>query len=306
MQGSTSFETITSYLPEKLRRMLLNIPCDKLSGLMEVRLRAGGALYLVYSDKISFLRNDGGLSSYYNKKEVYNVSSADIKETVERLCHYSVHSCGKQLSQGYFVVENGVRVGVSGAYSSTDKPVLTEFTSLNFRVSRCVEGCADEIFASNFDKNIIICGGVNSGKTTILRDMCRLNGNIRKTALIDERNEISCLRDGVPQNDVGAMTDIISNCSRSAGIISAVRTMSPEVIVCDEISSTSDSESIISGIGCGVKFIVTAHGNCFDELIKRKELAYLIESGLFDTIVFLGGASAPSKIREIKRLKNGN
>ena len=306
MQGSTSFERITSYLPDKLRRLLLNIPRDKLSGLMEVRLRAGGAMYLVYSDKISFIRSDGGLSSYYNKKEIYNVTAADVKETVERLCHYSVHSCGKQLSQGYFVVENGVRVGVSGAYSATDKPVLTEFTSLNFRVSRCVEGCADEFFASNYDKNIIICGEVNSGKTTILRDICRLTGNVRKCALIDERNEIACLYDGVPQNDVGAMTDIISNCSRSAGIISAVRTLSPEVIVCDEIASISDSEAIISGIGCGVKFIVTAHGTCYEELIKRKEIAYLIESGLFDVVAFLRGASAPSKIREIKRLKNGN
>lgn len=306
MQGSTSFETITSYLPEKLRRLLLNIPRDKLSGLMEVRLCAGGAMYLVYSDKISFIRSDGGLYSYNNKKEIYNVTAADVKETVERLCHYSLHSCGKQLSQGYFVVENGVRVGVSGAYSATDKPVLTEFTSLNFRVSRCVEGCADEIFASNYDKNIIICGGVNSGKTTILRDICRLTGNVRKCALIDERNEIACLHDGTPQNDVGAMTDIISNCSRSAGIISAVRTLSPEVIVCDEIASMSDSEAIISGIGCGVKFILTAHGTCYEELIKRRELAYLIESGLFDVVVFLRGASAPSKIREIKRLKNGN
>ncbi|WP_294412051.1 hypothetical protein [uncultured Ruminococcus sp.] len=306
MQGSTSFETITSYFPDKLRRLLLNIPRDKLSGLMEVRLRAGGAMYLVYSDKISFILSDGGLSSYYNDKEIYNVTAADVKETVERLCHYSLHSCGKQLSQGYFVVENGVRVGVSGAYSSTDKSVLREFTSLNFRVSRCVEGCADEIFASNYDKNIIICGGVNSGKTTILRDICRITGSVRKCALIDERNEIACLYDGVPQNDVGAVTDIISNCSRSAGIISAVRTLSPEVIVCDEIASMSDSEAIISGIGCGVRFIVTAHGTCYDELIKRRELAYLIESGLFDVVVFLRGASAPSKIREIKRLKNGN
>ena len=306
MQGSTSFETITAYLPEKLRRILLNIPRDKLSGLMEIRLRAGGAVYFVYSDKILFLRNDGGFTSYYNKKEVYNVTSAEVKETVERLCHYSVHSCSKQLSQGYFVVENGVRAGVSGAYSSTNYPVLTEFTSLNFRVSRCIEGCADELFASNYDKNIIICGGVNSGKTTILRDLCRLTGNFRKTALIDERNEIACLHDGVPQNDVGAMTDIISNCSRAVGINSAIRTLSPEVIVCDEIASMSDSEAIIGGIACGVKFIITAHGSCYDEIKKRREIVSLLESGLFDAIVLLKGASFPSKISEIKRLKNGN
>ena len=306
MHGSTSFETITAYLPEKLRRLLLNIPRDKLNGLMEVRLRAEGAVYLVYPDKISFLRCDGRLTSYYNRKDVYTVTSADIREAVERLCHYSVHSCRKQLSMGYFVVENGVRAGVSGAYSSTIDPVLTDFTSLNFRVSRSVEGCGEELFSSNYDKNIIICGGVNSGKTTILRDICRLTGNLRKTALIDERNEIACLHDGIPQHDVGAMTDIISNCSRAHGISSAIRTLSPEVIICDEIASLSDSEAIIDGIGCGVKFIITAHGSCYDELIKRSEIVFLLESGLFDTIAILKGAAAPSKIREIKRLRNGN
>ena len=305
MKVSTSFETIISYMPEKLRRLLNDIPRDKLDGLMEVRLRAGGPVYLVYSDKIYYLRSDGGLSALYNVGS-FKVGAAVIKDIVERLCHYSVHSCGKQLLQGYFVVENGVRVGVSGAYSSAVQPSLTEFTSLNFRVSRCVESCADELFAAYYDKNIIICGGVNSGKTTLLRDMCRLTGNFRKTVLIDERNEISCLRFGVPQNDVGAMTDIISNCSRSAGIISAVRTLSPEVIVCDEIASTEDSEAIISGIGCGVRFIVTAHGSSYDELMRRREISGLIESGAFDAVVFLKGATAPSKIREIKRLRNGN
>lgn len=305
MKGSTSFETITNYLPQKLRTMLLDVPRDKLEGLMEVRLRAGGPVYLVYADKIYYLGKGGGLVPLYNK-EAHMVESAVIKETIERLCHYSLHSCEKQLSQGCFVVENGVRVGVSGAYSSMKTPILTEFTSLNFRVSRCIEGCADGIFASNYDKNIMICGGVNSGKTTLLRDLCRLTGNFRKTVLIDERNEVSCLHDGIPQNDVGAMTDIISNCSRADGIISAVRTLSPEVIVCDEIASISDSEAIINGIGCGVKVIVTAHGRSFGELMRRREISCLTENGLFDTVVFLKGASAAGEIREVKRLKSGN
>lgn len=305
MNGSTSFETITNYLPVKLRKYLLDIPSEKLNGLMEVRFRVGGPLYFVYSDKILFLSLKGGMTSLYNKKEVYIVTAEDIKETIERLCHYSIHSCSKQLSQGYFVIANGVRVGVSGSYSSSPHPHLTEFTSLNFRISRCLEGCAEEIFSTCFDKNIIICGGVNSGKTTLLRDLCRLSGNLRKTVLIDERNEISCLKNGIPQNDVGAMTDILCNCSRSDGIISAIRTLSPELIVCDEIASVSDAEAIINGIGCGVKFIITAHGSNYDELIKRREISDLTESGSFDTIVFLKGASYPGKIREFRRLRNG-
>ncbi|WP_303823793.1 hypothetical protein [Ruminococcus flavefaciens] len=299
--GSTSFESITAYFPEKLRKLILGIPATLLEDLTEIRLRTAGPVYLVYSDRILYLCISGRLSSVYNES-AYIVGASVIRDIVDRLCHFSVHSCTKQLSEGFFVIENGVRVGLSGAYSSSINPILTEFTSLNFRLSRSVDGCAEEIFSSYYDNNIMICGGVNSGKTTILRDICRLCGNLRKTALIDERNEISCLCKGVPQRSIGVMTDVISNISRSEGIVSAIRTLSPEVIVCDEIASVDDSEAIISGIGCGVKFIVTAHGNCFTELMKRKEIIKLKESGLMDIIIFLKGASAPGKIREVVRL----
>lgn len=303
MNESTSYRAVLSYLPEKLRKLMSNLHESELESLTEVRLRAGGPVYFVYPNKVRYLQKAGGLSSKYND-EAYFVGTLTVREILERLCHFSVHSCKKQLEEGCFVIENGVRVGVSGAYSSADRPALYEFASLNFRIPRCVKGCAEKLFSETFDRNIIICGGVNSGKTTILRELCRLTGNIRKTALIDERNEIACMAGGEPQNDIGAMTDVIVNLSRSDGIMSAVRTLSPEVIFCDEISSISDSEAIISGIGCGVVFAVTAHGNNYSDLMKRNDMAFLINSGLIDSIVFLEGNSAPSKVREIKRLVN--
>lgn len=303
MNESTSYRAVLSYLPEKMRGLMSALQESELEALTEVRLRAGGPVYFVYPDKVRYLQKEGGLSAKYTD-DAYYVGALAIKETVERLCHFSVHSCKKQLEEGFFVVENGVRVGVSGVYSSADSPVLYEFASLNFRIPRCVKGCAGKLFSETFDQNIIICGGVNSGKTTILRELCRLTGNIRKTALIDERNEIACMLGGEPQNDIGAMTDVIVNLSRSGGIMSAVRTLSPEVVFCDEISSMADSEAILKGIGCGVKFAVTAHGDNYSDIMKRDDIAFLVNSGLFGSIVLLEGASAPSKIREIKRLVN--
>ena len=101
------------------------------------------------------------------------------------------------------------------------------------------------------------------------------------------------------------MTDIITNTSRSAGIMSAVRTLSPEVILCDEISSMKDSEAIMNGIGCGVHFIVSAHGCSMYDIYKRREIMSLIENNSIDSIVFLYGASSPSKVKEIKSVCNG-
>ena len=109
---------------------------------------------------------------------------------------------------------------------------------------------------------------------------------------------------GIPQNDVGCLTDVISGNPRSVGIMSAIRTLSPDVIFCDEIASENDVDAIIDGIGCGVGFVVTAHGTNYAELLKRKELSSLLERGKIDTIVFLKGSSSPGEIREIRRLKN--
>lgn len=300
MNGSTSYRTITDHLPQKLRDMLLSLNEGLLHGLMEVRLRSGGPVYFVYPERILFLGRNSELRS--DSRELYIVSAAEIKAILDRLCHFSVHSCPSQLSQGWFVIGNGVRVGLAGMYSSTSQPVLTDLSSLNFRISREVRGCADGLFPQIYDKNVIICGGVGSGKTSILRELCRLNGSLRKTALIDERNEISCFCDGAPRYDVGLMTDILVNCTRSFGISSAVRTMSPELIICDEIASSEDTEAIVSGIACGVRFIVTAHGENMQEACKRPELRYLTESGLFHRIVFLKGASRPGETGEIIRL----
>ena len=40
---------------------------------------------------------------------------------------------------------------------------------------------------------------------------------------------------GIPQNDIGIRTDVIENVSKSQGIHMLIRTMSPEIIACDEI-----------------------------------------------------------------------
>lgn len=301
MKDSTSFRVIADHMPEVLRNLMLDTLHELSDDLMEVRLHSSGPVCFAFPNKTLFLQKNGGTSSALTE-EVYIVNNESIRECADKLCHYSVHSCTKQLSEGCFVIGNGIRVGVSGIYSSAESYMLTEFCSFNFRLPREVKGCADGIFSETFDRNIIICGAVNSGKTTLLRELCRLNGDLRKTVLIDERNEVAAFYSGTPQNDVGAMTDIIGNCSRSRGIMSAIRTLSPEVIVCDEIASVDDAEAIITGLSCGVRFIVTAHGESVSEVTKRAELKMLIDSGFFHKLIFLRGSSSVGKVGRIVRL----
>lgn len=151
---------------------------------------------------------------------------------------------------------------------------------------------------------MLICGGVNSGKTTMLRDYCRLCGKRFKVSLIDERNEISASVSGQPYMDIGVMTDVFVGTKRSDGINSAVRTLSPDMIFCDEISTFEDTEAIIRGYGCGVRFAATLHAENYNDLLKRSVAQPLISAGVFDYAVFLGRSENFYGIKEIRRLKN--
>lgn len=298
MTDSTSYEIISSYMPSTVRNAMHNVAVNERTAT-EIRLRSGRAVSYIFPDRIMYLTRSGQLTRNFRNSENVIISSSDIKQTVEKLCHFSMHSCTKELQEGYFVLKGGIRVGTAGTYSDTAGKIISSFNALNFRIARCVEGCAEEIFRRISGKSVIICGGVNTGKTTVLRDLCRLSGNSFKVTLIDERNEISSVSCGVPENDVGILTDVLVNCGRADGIISAVRTLSPDMIFCDEISSPEDSEAIMSAFGCGVKFSATAHAENYDNLLKRQAIRPLLESGVFEYAVFLHDVG---KIREIKRI----
>lgn len=298
MTDSTSYEIISSYMPPTVRNVMHNVTSDDRNAT-EIRLRSGRAVSYIFPDRIKYLTRNGQLTENFRNPENVIITSADIKQTVEKLCHFSVHSCTRELHEGYFVLRGGIRVGVAGTYSDTAGKTISSFNALNFRIARCVENCAAGIFERVSGKSILICGGVNSGKTTVLRDLCRLSGNSFKVTLIDERNEISSASNGIPENDVGILTDVLINCGRADGIVSAVRTLSPDMIFCDEISTPEDSAAILSAFGSGVRFSATVHAENYVNLLNRQAIRPLLENGVFEYAVFLEGLG---KVREIRRL----
>lgn len=298
MPECTSYETISLYMGSEVRNAMCAVAENERT-VTEIRLRSGRAVSFIFSDRIKYLTKSGRLIDNYHTPENITVTANDIKQTVERLCHFSVHSCTAELREGFFVLKGGIRVGVAGTYSDTAGKTINNFNALNFRVARCITGCAEKIYERIYGKNVLICGGVNSGKTTVLRDLCRICGNNFKVSLIDERNEISSVSGGIPENDVGVLTDVLVGCSRADGIISAVRTLSPDMIFCDEISTPEDSEAILRAFGCGVGFTATVHAENYENLLRRSAIKPLLENGVFEYAVFLEGMG---KIREIRRI----
>ena len=74
--------------------------------------------------------------------------------------------------------------------------------------------------------------------------------------VVDERGEIASLFRGIPQNDLGIKTDIIDNVPKSLGMKMLIRSMSPKVIVADEIGSTEDIDAIKYGVCSDRKSVV--------------------------------------------------
>lgn len=306
MKGCTSYDVICSYMPEELRRIMRKIPQQSLNGLSEIRLRINNPVSYVYGGISKFLIDSGDLVSGYDASACIRCDRATIERIFAALCRYSVHSCQRQLSEGFFTLKNGVRVGIAGTYASDSSGKIKYVSSLNFRLSREVKNCAGELFERIFSsglRSLLICGGVNSGKTTLLRDLCRLCGIKSKVVLIDERSELAASVGGIPTNDVGIQTDVLDGCVRSEGIVSAIRSLSPQIIFTDEISTPADADAIMQGFGSGVKFAATVHAGSFSELLARGVTRSLIDAGVFDYAVILAGESMPGRISEIRRLR---
>ena len=92
---------------------------------------------------------------------------------------------------------------------------------------------------------------------------------------------------GVPQNDVGIRTDIIENVNKNQGIHMLVRTMSPEIIACDEIGSKEDVEAIHYALYSDVKGIFTMHGKNIEDIKNNRQIYELIENREIQKVVFL-------------------
>lgn len=301
MTERTSYDVIAEYLPEGIKSAFLSVRQAERQYVNELRLNSGRAAALISPKNIMYL-TASGLTASPNNTAVITVSPTNISSIIDALSHYSIHSCTRQLREGFFVLRRGVRVGLSGSFNADG--IMTDITGLNFRISRNIEGCAEKIYdlIANHSCGVLICGGVNSGKTTILRDLCRLVGNRRKVTLVDERNEIAYTQGGIVENNVGTLTNVLTGCSRAKGIVSAVRTLSPDYIFCDEISTEHDVSAIMGSIGCGVRFCATIHGNDFSDLQSRPVMRELVSAGAFRYAVILEGAENPGNIKEIRRL----
>ncbi|MBU3195468.1 stage III sporulation protein AA [Clostridium algidicarnis] len=267
------------------------------------------------------LRTNRPLIIQINQKEIikpYLVTKNDIKTILQRISNYSLYAFEEEIRQGYITIKGGHRVGIAGDCVQEKEGIKTirTISSLNIRICKEVRGCGLNILPYVIEKgkilNTIIISPPKCGKTTILRDItrCISDGDInkglqgKKVVIIDERSEIAACFEGVPQLNVGIRTDVYDNCMKSYGIIMAIRSMGPEVIISDEIGSLKDMESILLAMNSGVNIITTIHGSGIEDMKKRSVFKDILEEEVFRRAVVLSNRNGVGTIDYIYDFKD--
>jgi len=217
-----------------------------------------------------------------------------FRRTINRLMDNSVYSRENELKQGYFTTSDGFRVGVCGKVNAGGGGVdnLVNIASACIRVPREVPGCSAEILRHvqvTKRYSILIVSPPGLGKTTLMRDYIRsLSDAGMNICLADERREIACCLEGVPQMQVGCRTDVLDGCPKSLALTMMIRACAPDLVAADEIGSCADTDALQEAARCGVAVAATAHGRSLDDVFRREHIASLIRTGVFDWFILLG------------------
>lgn len=292
-------------LSGSLYMILKEVPEEIQKNVREICIRTEKPVIFMCTNDYLFLRKDGKLTRNLNLP-LKIASQRELEESLKTMCKDSVYSYTNEIKNGFLTLKGGHRVGLCGTAVMEDEKIVNvrDISTLSVRIARQMRNSADELLSSINNKfnGIILAGIPASGKTTILRELARKLSLLgEKVSVIDERNEFSGTYAGLAQNDLG-FCDILNGYPKAEGLTQAIRTLSPNVIVCDEIGTERDIQAIRQAVHAGVKLIVSVHAGSIDDFSKRKHCMDILNTEAFDVLAMMWGRTKPGVISQIYKV----
>ena len=269
---------LNKILPEKIFKIL-----DEkvnLKAVNELRFRADKPIVFCVSGKNYFL-TENGVSS--NLNNALYASKIAIEDIIFRASECSIYSVNEQIKRGFIVTDSGIRIGIGGNVVEENGQIktMTNFSSCNMRFPHNVKNCSlcayPYIVHDEKIENTLIISPPNAGKTTFLKDFVsqlserKLSYNV---LLLDERGELD---NNVDSN----FFDKIAFSTKKVGFENGIRSLSPDLIVTDEIGQEEDIDAIIYAITSGISVLATTHADSMETFLKKPLFQKVIKEKIF-------------------------
>ncbi|GIO28562.1 stage III sporulation protein AA [Ornithinibacillus bavariensis] len=290
-------QEILRLFPTDIRDEIQQKMNKKWDMLQEIRVRLNQPIELIYDHGIEWL-------------PLVRPNKKDYVFIINQLSEFSLYRMEDELREGFITIDGGHRVGLAGKVNTIHGSVkaIQYITFLNIRIAKEKIGVARPVIPYLFEErflNTLFVGPPQSGKTTLIRDVIRIISSgwnhvpPKKVGVVDERSEIAACLHGVPQHDLGLRTDVLDACPKAEGMMMMIRSMSPEVLVVDEIGSDKDVYALTNAMNAGVTVICTIHGQSLQEIKNRPQVQSLFDKHVFQRIIILNGQDKPGTIEKI-------
>lgn len=278
------------FLPQKI----LNIVKENYDKLSEVRFRINFPISVLSDGKRRYISERG-----FTDKPDYgiNCEPADIDYVINRVTEKSIYAFNDEIKNGYVTTKGGIRIGLSGKCVTENGKIVTmkNFTSLNVRLPHKIYNCSDTIYKVIFNKNgefvksALIIAPPAGGKTTLLKDLClKFDCCSRiQILIIDERGEFSDV--------AGRNIDKLSYSDKQYAFDCGVRSLSPNLIVTDELASENDWNCVKCATLSGTTVIASCHGKNIKDVIEKKGF----NKNVFERYFIVGCNGVPGKVEKI-------
>lgn len=296
-----SLDCIINLFPPVWQLPIRGLLSTVIPGCQEIRLRVGQYPLFISAEK-----------TY--RWEQQRLTQEDLLLLMEAACQGSLYAYEEELRMGYLTISGGHRIGFSGKAVLNDGGIqrIKNFNALNIRIASQRIGVASRVMPYIIDwkhghpHHTLILSPPRAGKTTLLRDIARclstgshVGVKPFQVAVIDERSELAGCYQGIPQLDLGPNTDVLDGCPKAIGIMMAIRSMAPEVIITDEIGSPQDVTALQEALNAGVSVIASAHGGGLGDVLQRPVLRDLVNAGIFSRYLVLSTRHGPGTIEFI-------